>query len=129
MNQRKLIIAFSIAEAIYALLYFGANLYTHYYPFTAGQGLAFLLWNLDVSLAPIVTGLVAAQIYRNRHIEVGAAAGLLAGCMAVCSNLFTLGPQAALRHAPWLLLYCVVLGGIGGGLSWLLARVLKQRIK
>ncbi len=129
MPQRKFIAALCIAEAVYAALYFGADLYTHYRPLQTGQDLAILLWNLDVFLAPIITGLVAAQVAGTRRIAMGAIAGLLAGFIAITSNLFALGPHAALRNAPGLLLYCVILGGIGGLLSWLLARILKQRIK
>jgi hypothetical protein len=114
-----------IAAAVYSVLYFGANIYTHYRPLMTGQDLAILLWNLDAFLAPVVTGYVAAQLSLTQRIAMGGAAGLLAGCIAVTSNLFTLGPHPALRNAPWLLLYCILLGGIGGLLSWLQALILK----
>lgn len=117
-TRTRLIRSLCIAEAVFAALYFGANLYTHYRPLMTGQGLAILLWNLDVSLAPLITGSVAALVYGNRRMVLGISAGLLAGCIAVTSNLYTLGPQAALRNAPWLLLYCAFLGGIGGLLAW-----------
>lgn|GEM_PF-5428853 len=118
--------ACGVALAVYAALYFGSILYTHYRPLMTGQDLAILLWNLDAIFAPMIAGLVAALITKTQRIVIGASAGLLAGCIAITSNLFTLGPGPALRHAPWLLIYCIVLGGIGGLLSWLLVRILKR---
>ena len=118
--------AYCIALALHAVLYFGSSLSTHYRPLMTGQDVAILLWNLDAFFAPLITGLVAAQVAGARRILMGASAGLLAGLMAITSNLFTLGPGPALRNAPWLLLYYIVMGGIGGLLSWLLARILKR---
>ncbi len=132
MNQerraaaRLKVTAYCVALAVYAVLYFGSSLYTHYRPLMTGQDLAILLWNLDAFFAPLITGLVAAQVAGSRRIMMGASAGLLAGFIATISNLFTLGPGPALRHAPWLLIYYIVLAGIGGLLSWLLARILKR---
>lgn len=118
--------AYCIALAVHAVLYFGSIIYTHYRPLTTGQDLAILLWYLDAFFAPMITGLVAAQVAGARRIMMGASAGLLAGFMAIISNLFTLGPGPALHNAPWLLIYYIVMGGFGGLLSWLLARILKR---
>jgi hypothetical protein len=109
--------AYSVAIAVFAVMYFGANIYTHYRPLMTGQDLAILLWNLDMILSLIVPGYVAAQISKSQRVPMGMTVGLLAGVIATSYNFFSYGPHAALSQALGLILWSAGFGGIGGLLS------------
>jgi hypothetical protein len=117
--------ACAIALAVFAIMYFGANIYTHYRPLMTGQDPAILLWNLDVILSFIVPGYVAAQILKSQRVTIGIVVGLLAGLIATTNKFFSYGPHTALSQALGLMLWGAASGGIGGLLSWLQSFALK----
>ena len=116
-TRSRTIKSLCIAEAIFAIMYFGARIYTHYRPLMAGQDVAILLWNLDVTLAFCLPGYVAAQVFRSHKVIIGISTGLLAGLTAILYNCLIFGLHAAM-YGLGFLLWGAALGSLGGLISW-----------
>lgn len=108
--------ALLVALIVFSAIYSSAVAFTFYEPAAAHAGLGRLLLNLDVYLACVVAGYVAAAMLRRRGTAVGIAVGLLAAGLIALYHLVS-GPATLIVDDWRFWLISVVLSGCGG-LLW-----------
>lgn len=124
-TKTELLKSLAIGELVFAVLYFGARIYAYYRPLVTAQAGTILLWNLDILLALLISGYVAAQVFHRQRIAIGIAAGFLAGLITLLHYFFQFGRAVVLHDWVWIMLWSSLLGGVGGLASWLQAWVLR----